>query len=79
MPRGNVTPRKLSQARLSLMEKQVKQETSMTALQKMKQALTGKPVDTGTDWERVKKLRAAIRKRSDALIANSSKLDKGKV
>jgi len=76
MPKGNVTPRMLSQSRLSLMEKQLKDETSLTALQKMKQALTGKPVATDRDWDRVRKLRAAIRKRSDALIANRAKLQR---
>lgn len=76
MPKGNATPSDLAKSRLTLLERQLKKELSLSTFQKLKQALTGKPVDGGRDWDKIRRLRRAHKKRSLSISTNMEKLNK---
>lgn len=72
MPKG-ATPRENQMARLSLLDKQLKDATTEGKLEKVKslfQAYTGGFVGK-KDTPEIKSLRRAIRKREDSLLKNA--------
>ena len=77
MPKGNVTPTDRSLQRLSMLDKQLKDATTPTKLQRVKtllKAYTTGISSSAPEGDRVKALRRKIAKREESLLKNANRM-----
>ena len=77
MPKGSVTPRDRSLQRLSMLDKQLKEATSKSAVQRIKTLLKGYSTgisSSAPEADRVKALRRKIVKREESLLKNANRM-----